>query len=171
MIEILNRPHSRVWLDEHPSIKFRTIREITTTLTAEPRLKLARRAGVEVSAARDVSSYALICGDFIPDDHGPCFVRLPVSDDSGMVLPWSLLGRYDEVRAGLPEEFAQHVLDAGSSAAELLGSGVLTLAPAAYCAGRSSQWIFSRVTSALIEIMALIPETVTSETLAEIIRR
>ena len=130
-----------------------------------------RRAGVELFVpAGSLAYYALVCGHFVPNDLGRLSLQLPVCCVPGKQLPWSLYAGVDEVRAGMPEEYAQAVLDAMSAAPEVLGSGTIVLAPTAHAIAGSSTSIFSRATSALVDIMALKPDDATNELLGRIIQ-
>jgi hypothetical protein len=173
MIELTLPPFgsARVWIDQHPTLAFEATHEMTRTFVASQRIGSKRRAGVELfvpAGAR--ANYALICGSFAPDDLGRLILQLPVSSAGGEQLSWALAARVDEVRIGLPEEYAQSVLGAGSEAAEMLGSGTLIFAPTAHAIVGSSPRIFSQATFALVDIMALSPESVTNELLGEIFR-
>jgi hypothetical protein len=161
---------ARVWFNEHPALASESTRVLMRTLAASPRIRTMRRAGVELFVpAGALADYALLCGHFVPNDLGQLTLELPVCSEPGEHLSWSLAAAVDEVRAGLPEEYAQSVLDA-AAAPEVLGSGTLVLTPAAHAMVGSSPRMFSRVTSALLDIMALNTEDVTNELLGRILQ-
>lgn len=173
MIELSLPPLSsgRVWLSERPTIASVNARVISWTLIAERRVSTSKLGGVELFVpAGAVAHYALVCGHFVPNDLGSLTLQLPVSSVPGQHLPWALAAGVDEVRAGLPEEFAESVADALSTAPGRLGSGTLVLAPSAHAFVGSSASIFSRATAALVQVLALNPRDATEDIIRQILQ-
>jgi hypothetical protein len=162
---------ARVWIDEHPDIAVQGSRLITRTLPARQGIGTPRRAGVEIFVPSGaLADYALVCGRFAPHDLGTLTLELSVGAARGDRLSWSLAAELDEVRPGLPEEYAESVLGALVTAPDVLGSGTLILGPAAHGHVGSSPNAFFRASAALLDILAMKPEDLSGEQLLRILQ-
>ena len=78
-------------------------------------------------------------------------VEVPFIDEQSPLLPDSLAARVDEVRLGIPRDFAKSVLDA--IGCEPLPPGVLRVTAAAHGRVGSSKAFFARLTSAAVHLL------------------
>ena len=119
--------------------------------TAHP---TCRRWLVEAYVPRGArADYGLLGLEFAP---GPAAIEVivPYSGPHGATLTDSLAGQIDDVRVGLPEEYAEAVLDALCAAAVSLPSGVLRVCAAAHGRVGSSPKFFARLAAAVVSLMS-----------------
>ncbi|MQA29782.1 MAG: hypothetical protein GEU82_08080 [Luteitalea sp.] len=162
---------ARVWLDEHPDIAVEGTRLVTRTLPARQGVSTIRRAGVELFVPSGaLAGYALVCGRFVPNDRDTLALELPVGGTPADRLSWSLAADLDDVRPGLPDEYAESVLAALMAAPDVLGSGTLTLGPTAHAHVGSSPSVFFRASAALLDILAMNPEDISGEQVVRILQ-
>jgi hypothetical protein len=84
-----------------------------------------------------------------------CELRVGVRDVPGEQLTREFGGRLCRARAGLPNEYAQSVLDGASMAGRVLGAGILRFHRAAHSREASSKELFHRLARLVVELMAI----------------
>jgi hypothetical protein len=129
--------------------------------------------GLEVLVPRGAySEYGLLGLEFLPGNLGCLRIEVPYSDMAGS--PWSdaLASNVDEVRLGLPQEYASSVLASlASTAAGRIPSGTLRIVDAAHGIVGSSPSFFGKLSGATIELMSLSEIEVPEEFLVTLLRR
>lgn len=103
------------------------------------------------------SLYAALGAEFVPSSGHELEVRVLRSKDPGQVISWALASAVDEVRSGLPLEFADVVAEATQVAPDLvrLGAGTLTINQAAYGVVSSNKSTFKRLAVAVVCLLGL----------------
>jgi len=121
------------------------------------RPKTAWAIGVEALVPRGGrAEYGLLAVTFVPRDSGPIHVEVPHSSATGTAWAGSLAGTLDDVRTGLPHEYAAAVLESLSSAANgQLSPGLLRVSEAAHGAAGSSARFFGKLGRAVVALAAL----------------
>jgi hypothetical protein len=162
---------ARVWLSELPPIAIHSTKILTRVFPSQSnRVEHTRRAGIELYVpAGGKTNYALLAGEFAPSESANLSIEMPVTDATGDLVTWALASNIDKVRAGLPEEYAAAVLSGMTDAANVLGSGMLTLGPAAHGEISSSPHIFSRAARALLSVLSAEPQALSNETISQIL--
>ncbi|MBX3263014.1 MAG: hypothetical protein KF782_25285 [Labilithrix sp.] len=173
-IEIeIQRPYrrARVWLVDRPlltPIAVRTIEEEVDTSAAGA---FGRRlAVVELMVAAGARAlYALSGAEFTPLESRRCKIQLEVCEEQTPIQPWALVASFDEVRAGLPAEFAVAVMNELRDVGRSLGGGVLRGGPFAHAGAGSSPHFFRFVTHLVGELLLREPSTLSMEAIEQIL--
>lgn len=117
------------------------------------------------------AEYGLLGLEFMPDDLGRLQMAVPYSGMAGTAWPDALAGKLDEVRLGLPKEYASAVLASLSSAVEgRAPSGVLRIVDAAHGLVGSSPNFFGKLTRAAVELVLLSGIEVPDDRLVSLLR-
>lgn len=163
---------ARVWLSELPPIDIQSAKIFTRVLPSHPgHVNDTRRAGIELYVPIGARiNYALLAGKFVPNGLAQLSIEMPVTDAAGDLVDWALASNIDKVRAGLAEEYAVAVLDGMSDAAGILGSGMLTLGPAAHGVISSSPHMFTAIAKALLSLLNAEPQSLSNETISQILK-
>ena len=163
---------ARVWLSELPPIDVRSTNILTRVFPSQPnRVENIRRAGIELYVPiGGKTNYALLAGEFAPSESANLSIDMPVTDGTGDLVAWALASNIDTVRAGLPEEYAAAVLSGFTDAADVLGSGMMTLGPAAHGEISSSPHFFSLAARALLSVLSAERQALSNETITQILR-
>jgi hypothetical protein len=164
---------ARVWTAELPPVKFQPTNIISKTLPSDAiPFKNNRYAGIEIFIPIGARiKYALLAGKFIPKNSSNLLIEIPITDSDGDLVTWALASRLDRVRAGLIKEFVDGVWDGMNNAANLLGTGTLTLGPAAYGEIGSSFQIFKQTAQALISILSMESHLLSNDIIAQTLLR
>ncbi|NOU72974.1 hypothetical protein GC098_16360 [Paenibacillus sp. LMG 31458] len=116
---------------------------------------VARMIAIEVSLPRNMSNYALVGFEFIPDTAGNVTeVSVFVSSEQ-TTYSYDNLALSNNVFSGIPDEFAQSVLESAIETIKQIGGfspGKLIFNIGAFSDSGSSIMIFRLATSALIKI-------------------
>jgi hypothetical protein len=114
--------------------------------------------------------YALLGGEWKPSVGSDLSVDITIADASGRGRPYedSLANNLDEVRVGLPHEFAAAVLDGFKLAACELPSGKLTVNCAAHGNASSCYSIFKHLAVVLVKLLSISDESPSREKLIEL---
>lgn len=125
--------------------------------TTAAALPSALIVGVEAVVPRGARvEYGFLSVSFSASEEGRIRVEVPFSTQVGPLWTESLAATLDEVRIGLPKEYALAALDAFSSAlVGRLPPGELLVSEAAHGAAGSSQRFFGKLASAVVELMVL----------------
>jgi hypothetical protein len=115
--------------------------------------------------------YGLLGAEFVPQDSHVLLLQVSVSSADGRCFDAALAGAIDEVRFGLPREYAEGVLDgaAAAGAIHVLGSGVLRFRCAAHGKVGSSSNHFRRLAMLVVQLLCLNTESITEEEVAGLI--
>lgn len=168
---------ARVWFGETLTSGFVTEGVITRTTGAAGKKNAGGPSrsvvvGVEALLPRGArAEYGLLGLEFLPDDLVRLQIEVPSSGMAGISWPDALAGKLDEVRLGLPKEYASAVLDTLSSAVEgRLPSGTLRIVEAAHGLVGSSPSFFGKLTRAGLELALLSESEVTDDHLVSLLR-
>ena len=165
---------ARVWLDELPDVTY----PIDDVLECSISPHQSRTDAVRLSAIEVVrmpghpSSYGLLGASFTPKRTDRLLIEVASSTPGGEQVDWALAGRCDEVRSGLPKEYAVSVFDAAATvgASWKLGAGVLRFDHAAHGLVGSSAWFFGALSRAVMSLLVHADEPCSDAALAEIVR-
>ena len=117
------------------------------------------------------AQYGLLELAFLPDDLDRLQLEVPYSSITGTAWPGALAGSLDEVRLGLPKEYAPAVLASLSSAVEgRIPSGVLRIVAAAHGLVGSSPRFFEKIARAAVELALLDGDEVPDDRLVSLLR-
>lgn len=117
------------------------------------------------------AEYGLLGLEFLPDNLGRLQMEVPYSGMTGVAWPDALAGKLDEVRLGLPKEYASAVYASLSSAVEgRVPSGVLRIVDAAHGLVGSSPSFFGKLTRAAVELVLLSGIEVPDDRLGSLLR-
>jgi hypothetical protein len=165
---------ARVWLGELPELTYPVLDVLERTLEAgDSPLSGVRRAAIEMLLPRGGRAlYGLLGAELTPRCSGRLVVQVAVSGRTEPQFIRSLAARIDDVRLGIPDEYAVSVLDGVSRTDESrsLGPGMVRFDRAAHGAVGSAQWLFQRLSAAIVRLLAGQPETPSDEGLAELLR-
>ncbi len=146
-----------VWLEELPDITY-SVESVCERRYSVQRRENARemRAAVELLLPRGGrAQYGLLGGSFELNNADQFVVQVALSRRDERRLDWSLASAIDDVRAGLPAEYAGGVLAGLIEGPAALGAGILRLDCAAHGAVGSSGDIFKQLAALLVDILAL----------------
>lgn len=142
---------ARVWDGELPDALYSgesLSRHLGPSSTVAP----MHLAALEVYVPRGpMAEYALLGGKFRPDDSGCLRLALLTTETSNKSFE-SLAAGVDEVKVGLPGEYAAAVME-GLAAKDSIPSGVLEISHAAHGLVGSNAIVFKRVASLLFELL------------------
>lgn len=112
---------------------------------------------VEVVVPRGARvEYGLIGATHAASGEGPTRLEVPFSGEAGPEWPESLAAGLDEVRIGIPREYASAVLESLSSALPgRLPPGLLRISEGAHGAAGSSRRLFAVLARAVVELLTL----------------
>jgi hypothetical protein len=163
---------ARVWLSELPPIGIQPTKIFKRVLPSTvSRIKEPRLAGIELYVPVGARiNYALLAGKFVPTESAHLSIEIPVTDETGELVAWALASNIDKVQAGLPEEYADAVLKGMSEAANILGSGILTLGPTAHGEISSSSHMFTTAAQALLSVLNTDSRLLSKETIIQILK-
>lgn len=162
---------ARVWLGEAPTVEVigqdtvrqrvasaRLVEAVTTKVVAE---LLVPRGGM--------ASYGVLGGEFTRSSSGNEVEIIALIGSGSNRYQESIAARIDEVRVGLPREFADAVIRGAKTEVLNRGTppGVLTFRWAAHGVVGSSPAIFEQLSSLVLRIMATPADCLTEERLSE----
>jgi hypothetical protein len=162
-MNVVPLPHlgrAKIWLGELPALRVQPARALSGFVQARrPAFPEARRAALEIVLPRGATiSYGLLGAELHPSQTGRLLYEVAVSEASGSIFEDSIAVRPEEVRVGLPEEYAPSVVE-GILEAERqtpnLVSGRLLIHCAAHGIVGSSRWLFARLARTLTKILTL----------------
>jgi|GEM_PF-5413021 len=144
----------RIWFGERPTSGFPAkgvLFESTASGGDGPHTSLI---GIEAFVPRGgMAEYGLLCLEFQPTEGGALRIEVPHSEMGG--APWAdtLAGKVDDVRVGLPQEYATAVVASISSAAAgRFRSGVLRVIDAVHGMVGSTPNFFGKLGRAAVEL-------------------
>lgn len=165
---------ARIWLEDWPDWQYKVAK------VAERRHEAHDRAmSTKLHAALELFipvggriHYGALGADYIHEQEEQLVIQVLTSTEEGEQVSDSLAGKLDVVRSGLPQEFAQAILENAMIVNEnqLLGKGTLRFCCAAYGQVGSSSWIFGVLTRIVVKLLLLDRQSSSEEHLLELIR-
>lgn len=149
---------ARVWIGELPGAAYPAVKTFTHAIAAEAssenRLRLV---AVEVFMPLGPRSmYGLLGGRWTSGTTSQLSVDVSIAAADGQLLSDNLAGKGDEVRVGLPAEYAQAVLagvDLAKSEMNTLAAGKVSINCAAHGAIGSCEAVFKHLAAILIKLL------------------
>jgi hypothetical protein len=148
---------ARVWIGELPDTAYPSVETLTHTTAAD-----AKSQGKFMLAAVEVfvplgprSMYGLLGGQWTPDASGQFQVDVNVSAPNERLLADNLAIKGDEVRVGLPSEYAKAVaagVDLAQVHLSILPSGKLLIDHAAHGAIGSCEAVYKHLAAVLVKL-------------------
>jgi hypothetical protein len=164
---------AKVWLDEAPPAEF--IASFTMTRIVRPEqtvVPLRTIAAIEMMIPHGpFASYALLGGELVPSEADGLEVMLPMSATGRPFAP-SLALQTDDVRTGIPEEYADAVFAGIERASGSIGIPVkssLRFRWAAHGLVGSSSSMFNRAAGLVVQLLTL-PEDASEECVVALLK-
>ncbi len=143
--------------------------EIVIRVTAS-RVTTVQRAAMEIFLPHGgFAGYGLLGAEFVPDHSQYLTIQVATGATSVRQVNWALAALVDDVRVGLPDEYADAVLK-GAGGQELLSGGVLRFAWAAHGMVGSSPMIFLRLATAVVRLISQNATLLSDEELAALLQ-
>jgi hypothetical protein len=157
VLELGKYRRARVWIGELPDASYPFIEVLTHTVVARAESQSALKlAAIEIFVPLGPRSmYGLLGGQFDPETAGHLSVDVRVSAANGRLLADSLAMKGDEVRVGLPAEYAQAVLvgvDLAATEPNTVAPGRLSISCAAHGAIGSCEAIYKHLSTTLVKL-------------------
>jgi hypothetical protein len=160
---------ARVWIGELPELSYPQIGLLRQSIgISNAPVRTARRAAIELfKSTCGPSSYGLLGAEFVPALSDRLVIEVVASRSDGPTFLDSMAFQSDDVRIGLPGEYAEAVLESVVNAAEswLLGPGDLRFHRAAHGLAGSSPMIFKQLTAAVVHVIAAVQDQVAEQEL------
>jgi hypothetical protein len=162
----------RVWIDESPDAYYPAVDLIEYALTTRLSETQSKTVVLEMAVITGPRKlYGLLGATYIPERTEALSIHIAVSDSSQKVIDWSLVGMIDQVRLGLPEEFADAVLKGAIEATpNKLGAGMLRFDCAAHGMIGSSPYLFGELSKIVVTLLRIPSELLTEDEIAKHIR-
>jgi hypothetical protein len=158
ILDLGKHRQARIWTGDVPDASYPPIDEMRRSVlagrSAQDGFKLAAIEVLVPLGGR--SMYGLLGGEFQPDSSNRLDVRVCLASAQGKLFSNNLAGLRDEVRVGLPAEYAEAVFDGVALAKGELGSlasGSLLINRAAHGAVGSCDIVFKHLSAALIKLL------------------
>jgi hypothetical protein len=164
---------ARFWIGELPDVACPSVKTLTHTIAAdrEPRNGLTL-AAIEVFVHLGPRSmYGLLGGEWKPDATGQLSIDVNISTANERLFADSLALKGDEVRVGLPAEYAKAVLagvDAAKSELSALTAGKLSINCATHGAIGSCEAIYKHLAATLVKLFNVASLEPTDDELAKL---
>jgi len=166
---------AQIWLDELPTWDFHTLEVVEQSRDASnSRNYKEKKCAIELYAPIGAIAYYGALGvTFTPQGRGRITVLVPISEDNGPLLDASLAGKTDEVHIGLPQEYAENILDVflNADSVQQLGAGTLRICSGAHGTIGSSPWFFGALSRILTKLLLLEDTSASDESLIDFIRK
>ncbi len=158
ILDLGKERRARVWIGDHPDSDYPSQRTLSHSVTAGKKPYNQAKVGVvEVLVPLGGRfKYGLLGGILRPAPTDVLSIELNVSSPGERLFINSLAKEIDEVRVGLPEEYAEAVLSGVDVAKEQLNAlapGSLSICYAAHGAVGSSRVIFKHLATILVKIL------------------
>ena len=157
ILELGKYRRARVWIGNLPDAACPSVKTLTHTIAAGGELQNGLRlAAIEVFVPLGPRSmYGLLGGQFEPDATGQLTIDVNVSTATERLFADSLTVKGDQVRVGLPAEYAQAVLagvNLAHSEMDALASGKLSFNCAAHGAIGSCEAVYKHLAAVLVKL-------------------
>lgn len=164
----------KLWVNDLPRMDYDCIDilELSLTINKGLELKPCNLALELLLSSRQVSNYAFLGAEFIPNSGDKLEVAISVGNDEGEVLEDNIASQLDEVHIGLPNEYGQAILRSVQKTLDELpnfSGGVLNFNIGAHGLVGSSQLSFSKVTEIIIKLLASDPNSSDENKLEDVI--
>lgn len=158
ILELGKYRRARVWTGELPDVACPSIKTLTQTIAADKKLQNGLRlAAIEVFVPLGPRSmYGLLGGQFDPDATDQLRIDVNTSGANERLLADNLAMMGDEVRVGLPTEYAQAVLvgvDLAKSELSSVASGRLSINCGAHGAIGSCEAVYKHLAAILLKVL------------------
>jgi len=163
ILELGKYRQARVWLEELPDASYPSVKTFTHTIAADRESRSGlRSAAIEVYVpVGPRSMYGLLGGQLEPAATGHLSVDVSISVANERLFANSLAMKADEVRVGLPAEYARSVLagvDLANGELNGLTAGKLSIDHAAHGAIGSCEAVYKHLAAILVKILNAAPE-------------
>jgi len=154
---------ARIWIGDVPDAVYESKDKLIRSVRADCKMQdKFKQAAIEVAIPLGGRSmYGLLGGELRPGSSPILDVNISMGSPKGRLFADSLAGTTDEVRVGLPAEYAEAVFDGIALArGELtrLAAGRLLINRAAHGAVGSCDAVFKHLAAALIKLLNSGPE-------------
>jgi hypothetical protein len=165
--------NARVWQGELPDLRYPPGGVVDSVIEV-PRGTITQPGCAAVEAMlvyEPHSHYGLLGASFVPDERAPLRIRIVESAEDGEPLANSLSAGHDDIRAGLPPELVEYILQGALSAPELtmFGGGEIRFDCAAHGRNSTSPIIVVNLARAVIALLSLQDEPVSAEQLSSVL--
>jgi hypothetical protein len=147
----------RIWCWELPDTRYAPISTISTSIkVTKEKVPTIEQIAVELLVRTGPRSlYGLLGAHFTPRDNKSLEMEVAISDRIGPQFSDSLAGHSDDVRVGLPDEYAGAVLEGAAMLAkeESQLSGQILFCCAAHGRVGSSAAIFEQLSKMVVSLM------------------
>jgi hypothetical protein len=172
-LELGKYRRARIWIGELPDVVCPSAKTLTHAVAADGELLSSLRlAAIEVFVPLGPRSmYGLLGGQLKPDATNHLSVDVSVSSATERLLTDSLATKGDEVRVGLPAEYAQAVLagvDTAKTELNALTSGKLSINCAAHGAIGSCGAVYKHLAATLVKLLNAPSLDLTDDELAKL---
>lgn len=159
LLNFENYKKARIWLNDPPDMKYDGIAKIQRVLglDANTNSGLIREPSVTMELfipMGAMAAYACLGLDYEANSSNQLTFEITTSNDEGRILTGSLADIVDEVRVGLPQEFANAVLE--NLVAEMMPShvpGIVRVQRAAHGIVGSSTGMFGHLAKVVSRLM------------------
>lgn len=157
ILELGKYRRARVWIGELPDAAYPSVKTLahSVSATTEPHGK-RKMAAVELLVVTGPRSlYGMLGGHFTVGPTGRLNVDVRISTANERLFADNLAGTLDEVRVGLPAEYAQAVLagvDLAKGELNALTAGKLSINCAAHGAIGSCEAVFKHLAAILVKL-------------------
>ena len=156
-LELGKHRQARFWIGEHPDVACPSVKTLTHTIAADRESQNGLRlAAIEVFVHLGPRTmYGLLGGQWKPDATGQLSIEVNISAANERLLADSLALKGDEVRVGLPAEYAKAVLvgvDAAKKEMNVLTAGKLSINCAAHGAIGSCEAVYTHLAAMLVKL-------------------
>ncbi|QDH21686.1 hypothetical protein [Saccharibacillus brassicae] len=145
-----------VWKDEYPIHPNKKVNELETSLQLSmPMVSEYKKIAVELKLPRNSSYYALLGGEYIPNQTSQLKIKVYVNKDSNVLYNSELVSEED-IYLSIPNEYANVIINTVKDAmikSNLQLAGTLSFALSAHSRVGSSEAIFSKITKILIGLL------------------
>jgi|HubBroStandDraft_5_1064220.scaffolds.fasta_scaffold151810_2 hypothetical protein len=160
ILELGKHRRARVWIGELPNVMYTSSETLTQSIVADRKAhRWLKLAAVEVFVPLGPRSmYGLLGGGFEAGTEDNLNVDVNISGENGQTYSNSLAATGDEVRVGLPAEYAKAVITGVEFTKNELNSivaGKITINGAAYGTIGSCDAVFKHLTVILVKLFNL----------------
>lgn len=164
----------RLWINDLPKMVYDHIDSLELSLTINKGLEVKECSlALELLLSpRQVSNYAFLGVDFIPNNGNKLEISVSTSQDEGEILENTIASQSDEVHNGLPKEYGQAILRSVQKTLDEIdkfSGGTLNFNIGAHGLVGSSQLSFSKVAEIIIKLLTIDPNTADESQLEDII--
>ncbi len=158
-LELGKYRRARVWIGELPDATYPCLKTLSHTIaTNRPSpgggLKIVAVEVFVILGPRSI--YGMLGGHFTPDAKGQVSIDVNISSANERLFPDNLAGTRDEVRVGLPSEYAQSVVvgvDLAKGELNTLTAGIFSINCAAHGVMGSCDAVYKHLAAILVKLL------------------